>query len=117
MIIIVSDFIGLKESWSRYIKILSRKYDIIGVMIHDPRDYSMPKQAGQYLLEDPYSGDKIYVDSAQYRKIYAEEVKKRVDYVQNVFEKAKMGFVYLKTNKDYEEPIVNFFRRRVVVTR
>lgn len=117
MIIIISDFIGLDDNWARYINILSRKYDIIGIMVHDPRDYSMPDKGGQYLLEDPYTKEKIYVDSAQYSKLYREYVKKKARYVKNVFEKAKMGFLYLKTEEDFEKPIVEFFRRRVIVTR
>lgn len=117
MIIIVSDFIGLKENWSRHIKILSRKYEIIGIMIHDPRDYSMPEEQGQYLLENPYTKEKIYIDSSQYAKIYAQEVKKKVSYIKSVFEKAKMGFIYLKTDKNFEEPVVNYFKKRVIITR
>jgi len=117
MIIIVSDFIGLKENWARYLKILSGKYEVIGIMIHDPRDYSMPNEPGQYLLENPYTKEKIYIDSIQYASIYAKDVKKRIEFIKNVFEKSKMGFVYLKTDQDFEKPIVNYFKKRVIVTR
>ena len=117
MIIIVSDFIGLKEGWTKYLNILSRKYEIMGMMIHDPRDYSMPIEEGQYLLEDPYSKEKMYIDSHQYQKIYAKEVKKRKKFIKVAFEKSKMGFVYLKTDQDFEDPIVNYFKRRVITSR
>jgi hypothetical protein len=117
MIIIVSDFIGLEKGWSRYLKILSGKYEIIGMAIHDPRDYCMPKEHGQYLLEDPYEKKVMYIDTRQFSKIYKEEVNKRVNYIKNVFNKSKMGFVYLKTDQDFERPVVDFFRKRTVMSR
>ena len=59
VIIIISDFIGLKEGWHRYINILAGKYDLIGIMIRDPRDFEMPVSAGQYLVENPFTGEKL----------------------------------------------------------
>ncbi|MCK5107738.1 MAG: DUF58 domain-containing protein [Nanoarchaeota archaeon] len=117
MIIIVSDFIGLKDNWGHYIRTLSRKYEMIGIMVHDPRDYSMPEEQGQYLLENPFTGEKIYIDSNQYKGVYEEEVKNKIASIRNVFEKTKMGFVYLKTDEDFEKPIVNYFKKRIVIAR
>jgi uncharacterized protein (DUF58 family) len=117
MIIIVSDFIGLEKGWSRYLKILSGKYEIIGMAIHDPRDYCMPKEHGQYLLEDPYEKKVMYIDTGQFSKRYKKEVNKRVNYIKNIFNKSKMGFVYLKTDQDFEKPIVDFFRKRTIMSR
>jgi len=117
MVIIVSDFIGLKEGWIKYIKILSRKYDLMGIMIRDPRDYSMPEKNGQYLLEDPFTKEKMYIDAHQYRKIYADEAEKKKKFVKQVFEKARMGFVCLHTDQDFEKPIIDYFRKRVISSR
>lgn len=117
VIIIISDFVGLKEGWHRYLNILSGRYDLIGIMVRDPRDSSMPRRAGQYLVEDPYSDEKLFIDSHQYAKIYAAETKKEEEFIKRSFEKAKLGFISLRTNQDFQEPVMNYFKRRMSITR
>ncbi len=113
MIIIISDFVGLKKGWHRYLNILSGRYDIIGMMVRDPRDCEMPASAAQYLVQDPYSDKKLYIDSKQYSKIYKKEVEKEEEFIRNSFEKAKLGFVSLRTDQEFQEPVLNYFRRRL----
>ena len=117
VIIIISDFIGLKEGWHRYLNIISGRYDIIGIMVRDPRDYKMPKGYGQFLVEDPYSKQKLYIDAHQYAKIYDKETSKEEEFIRNSFEKSKLGFISLRTNEDFQEPIMNYFRRRLALIK
>lgn len=117
VIIIISDFIGLEEGWHRYINILAGFYDIIAIMIRDPRDYLMPKVAGQYLLEDPFSDAKLYIDSKQYQRLYADETRKDEEFIRNSFEKAKLGFVSLRTDEEYQEKIMKYFRKRASIIK
>jgi uncharacterized protein (DUF58 family) len=117
MIIIISDFIGLKEGWQRYLNIMSVNYDLIGVMVRDPRDYEMPKEGGQFLVEDPYSGKRMFIDSHQYAKIYAEDAIRNEEIIRNSFEKAKMGFVSVRTDTDFQETVMNYFRRRMSMVK
>jgi uncharacterized protein (DUF58 family) len=113
LVIIISDFLGMKEGWNRYLNILSGRYDLIGIMIRDPRDLNLPKHGGEFILRDPYSDEKLLVDSTQYGKIYHEEATKNETFVRNSFEKSKLGFVSLKTNEDYHEHIIDYFRKRM----
>jgi len=117
MIIIISDFIGLKEGWNRYLNILSGRYDIIGIMVRDPRDFEMPTISGQYLVEDPFSNEKLYIDSKQYAKIYADYNKHTEDFVRSSFEKAKLGFVSLRTDEEFQEPVMRYFKKRLSLVR
>jgi len=117
LIIIVSDFIGLKPGWHRYLNILSGRYDIIGIMVRDPRDYVMPRSAGQFLVEDPYTGEKLYIDSHQYARRYAEDARRNEEFIRSSFEKAKLGFISLRTDKEFQEPILNYFRKRLRLIR
>jgi len=117
VIIIISDFIGLKEGWNRYINILSGKFDIIGIMVRDPRDFSMPAGSGQFLVEDPYSNEKLYIDSHQYTRIYAAEAKKKEEFVRKSFENAKLGFISLRTDEAFQEPVLKYFRKRLSLVK
>jgi uncharacterized protein (DUF58 family) len=117
VIFIISDFIGLREGWHRYLNIMVGRYDIIGVMIRDPRDIEMPKSGGQYLIEDPYSSERLYIDAHQYAKAYAAETKKEEEFIRNSFEKVKLGFISLRTDQDFQEPIIRYLRKRMSLVR
>lgn len=117
VVIIISDFIGLEDGWQRYLQILAGRYDVIGIMVRDPRDVTMPETAAQYLVEDPYSDKKIYIDSKQYSKIYQEFVKKEEDSIRSAFEKSKQGFVSLRTDEDFHEPLMKYFKKRLSLVR
>jgi uncharacterized protein (DUF58 family) len=117
VVIIISDFIGLKEGWHRYLQILAGKYDVIGIMVRDPRDIEMPDIGAQYLVEDPYSDKKMYIDSKQYSKIYSEFVKKEEASIRSGFERAKQGFVSLRTDEEFHEALMTYFRKRMALVR
>jgi len=117
VIIILSDFIGMPEGWHRFLKIISGRYDVIGIMIRDPRDYEMPDLGGQFLVEDPYSNKKMFVDSRQYAKIYSQYTAHEELFIRNCFEKSKMGFISLRTDESFQEPIMNYFRKRMTMVR
>jgi hypothetical protein len=93
------------------------RYDIIGVMIRDPRDIEMPKSGGQFLIEDPFSGERLYIDASQYAKAYAAETKREEEFVRNSFEKVKLGFISLRTDQDFQEPIMKYLRKRMSLIR
>lgn len=117
VIIIISDFIGFTEGWNRYVNILSGKYDLIGIMVRDPRDFEMPDTGGQFLVEDPYNGKRMYIDSKQYAKRYSEFAQKEEAFVQASFEKAKQGFISLRTDEDYQDTLMKYFKKRMSLVR
>lgn len=112
VIIIVSDFIGMAEGWERYIQMLSNEFELIGMMIRDPRDSELPDSGGQLMVKDPYSGKNLYVDSGQYKDIYKQWVEHREDYIKNVFRKNRGDFIKIETDKDYMKPVIHFFQSR-----
>jgi uncharacterized protein (DUF58 family) len=117
LIIIVSDFIGLKPGWDKFLDIASQRYELIGLMIRDPRDRELPKGTGQYLLEDPFSHEKIYIDVNKYEKKYREYVEKEEAEIAKRFAITKSGFLLLTTDKDFYSPVMTFFKKRVALTR
>lgn len=116
VIIILSDFIGLAKGWERYVRMLGEQYEILAIMIRDPRDRELPKGVGQYSMEDPYSNDYLYVDVNDYADAYMKQVSEEEKRIRKVFEGSKGGFIMIETDKNYLKPLLHFFRKREFVT-
>ena len=108
-IFIVSDFLGMKENWWKYLQGLAFKFDVTGIMIRDVRDQKLPEKSIQLLVEDPSSGEKLYVDTKQYAKKYEKFVEEEEKLISNFFKKSKAGFIKLNTNEDYNDKLIKFF--------
>ncbi|MEM3373958.1 MAG: DUF58 domain-containing protein [Candidatus Woesearchaeota archaeon] len=113
LFIIISDFIMPDESWLEFLKILSTKNEVIGIMIRDEREYNLP-DIGKIILEDPYSNNKIYIDTKQYSKIYKEFNEKNIRLIKNAFINNRANLLELKTNDNYLNKMIEFFRSRGV---
>jgi uncharacterized protein (DUF58 family) len=117
VIVIVSDFIGLDEKWYKYLRIASQKYEVIGIMVRDPRDRELPEDLGQYLLEDPYTGEKLYIDAKQYSKVYAKYVEEEEARIAKHFKATKSDLLKLDTSKEFNKEIMTFFKKRALTHR
>jgi uncharacterized protein (DUF58 family) len=112
ILIIISDFIGLSDNWQKSLRMLNTKFQVIGLMLRDPRDRELPKEAGQYFLEDPYTGEKLYIDTATYATAYKKYVEKEEIEIAKHFKAANADFMRIVTDKDYSIELIKFFKRR-----
>jgi uncharacterized protein (DUF58 family) len=117
VIIIVSDFIGMEDKWYKYLRIASQRYEVMGIMIRDPRDKELPRDTGQYVLEDPYTGDKLYVDVNQYAAAYKKLVEEEEAEIEKHFKATKSDLLKLDTDKDFYRDVVKFFKKRALTHR
>ena len=113
VLIIVSDFIGLKGEWETRIKLASQKYDVIGIMIRDIRDKNLPKMGlGTALLEDPFTGEQIVVDTKKVGPAYKKYVSRQEKKIKEVFLKSNSDFLSLTTDEDFVDSLFKFFKSR-----
>ncbi len=112
IVIIVSDFIGLNKDWEKYLKAISEKFEVIGIMVRDPRDYEMPEDVGQVIISDPYSEKEILIDAASVKKEYESTVKEQVKHIKETFINSKSEFLELRTDKPFLNDIIKFFSMR-----
>lgn len=117
VVVIVSDFIGLSDDWYRYLRIASQKYQIIGIMIRDPRDRELPKTGGQFLIEDPYSGEKLYIDAKTYAKAYQKFVEEEELKIEKHFKASKSDLLRISTTEDIYPALSKFFKKRALTQR
>ncbi len=110
-IIFVSDFIGVKEEWFSLFELLSQDFALIGIMVRDPIDEELPRGAGHVIMQDPYSGGKLYVDTDRYSEKYKENVNREKQKIKELFNRTGSDLVEFRTDEDYFEKLIKFFRR------
>ena len=110
IVVVVSDFIGLDNTWRSHFKIASKKFDfLLLIMVRDPVDNALPEDSGQITLEDPFSKSKLLIDPNMMYKTYnlrAKEIKLKI---KKEFLLAGCETLELITNKPFEKEISNFF--------
>ena len=113
VIFIVSDFFSIPPSWENYVNMLSSEYELIALVIRDPRDRFIPQGVGKILLKDPFSNQNMYVDTRKIRDAYNESIIQQEKHIENVFRKCKGDYLLLTTDDDdYLIKLIQFFKRR-----
>lgn len=112
IVIIISDFIGLTKNWLDVVESLGNKFEIIAIMVRDPRDYVIPEDAGQVVVGCPDTGDEMLIDCKKMAKKYEKFNREEVNAIKKGFEKAEIDFLELRTDQDFVEPIIEFFEGR-----
>ncbi len=113
LVIIISDFIGLGKGWEKALRIAAVKFDVIGVMVRDPRDEVMPEgDVGQFVLQDPYSNRSMLIDPRKIGTEYMNYVRKEEEMVVKTFLESNSDIVKLSTGESFIKPIVEYFIMR-----
>ena len=113
VVLVVSDFVGLKGEWQKYLKICAKKFDMISVMVRDPRDKTLPDEKRQVIIQDPYSSRQLVVVPSEIKQEYESYVLQQEREIKEQFQKAGCAVIYLSTDKPFAPPIIDFFRRRL----
>ncbi len=111
IVILISDFIGLKGDWKRSLSMIGTRCEIIGVMVRDPGDDFMP-DVGQVVVSDPFSEKEVVVNTSRIRKEYNTFAKRQVEETEEIFRKIGADFVHLTTDKSFVKPMTELFRKR-----
>jgi uncharacterized protein (DUF58 family) len=112
LLIIVSDFIGLSKNWEEKLKVVSSKFDVIALMIRDPRDRELPNDSGDVVVGDPYGKEKISIRPKSVGKKYTSYVKQQEKVLEDKFKRLGTEFVSLSTDKDFVNPLIKMFKGR-----
>lgn len=110
LMIIISDFIGFKGEWEKTLRTASTKFDIICVMVRDPRDEVMPEEdVGQVVVQDPYSSENLLISPKKISEEYKKFVKAEEDRIDNTFLKGRLDLLKISTAEPFIKPLVGFF--------
>jgi uncharacterized protein (DUF58 family) len=108
---VISDFLDPKAQLA--LKIANRKHDVIGVVIDDPRDYSLP-DVGLIEMQDAESGERVVVDTGdeRVRRAFEEQSERSRRERDRLLRGVDVDAIVLRTDRSYTEALMRFFRMR-----
>lgn len=112
ILIIISDFIGVAGDWQEKLTIAGKKFEVIGLMIRDIYDRTLPAAEINLLVEDPYTDRQVLVNPATTRKDYEKIALQQEAEVIASFRRSKGEMLTLATDKPFLNPLVTFFKIR-----
>ncbi len=111
VVFIVSDFFGLKKGWEEYLKVASYKFKLNAIIVRDVIDTKLPDIKGGIFISDPYSKNKLVIDSKKAADMYKQIVEEETLYLKKLFNRMNIGALELDTSKPFLGPILSFFER------
>ncbi|PJA98206.1 MAG: DUF58 domain-containing protein [Ignavibacteriales bacterium CG_4_9_14_3_um_filter_30_11] len=108
---LLSDFID--EGYEKILRIVSKKHDLIGLVLSDRREKEIPK-IGLIKITDSETGKDRWLDTSN-RKVYEsiKKMNKENDLKRkNIFLSSRLDNIEIETDKDYVKPLVQFFKMR-----
>jgi uncharacterized protein (DUF58 family) len=108
---LVSDF--LTQDYEKPLRIVSRRHDLVPVVITDPLEESFPA-LGLVELEDPETGEALLVDAGDplVRGTFEKAMQKAREERRRLFKKLELDHVELRAGDDFGAALVRFFRAR-----
>ena len=113
MLFIISDFYDMSD-YSKVLKILGIKHDVVLVRIFDFREQEIP-QIGLIELEDKETGEQLLIDTSNnlFQRNYREIVSKnQLEFIKTV-EKLNVDCLNISSEEDYELSLKRFFKKRI----
>ncbi|HOB53003.1 MAG TPA: DUF58 domain-containing protein [Acidobacteriota bacterium] len=113
VVFLVGDFI-----YSRWIpeqlEMACRRHDVIALGILDPTEVEGPP-GGVFVLDGVASRARVVAVNRRTREQYAAGVRRRLEEVAAIFQKAGADFLLLKTDSAYETELQQLFHRRLQI--
>ena len=111
VVFLISDF--LDENYWKSLKLANNKHDMIGIRISDPAEEFIPN-IGLIKVEDPETKEKIWVDisSKKDRDSHLSEIQNKWNDFQEECNRNQFDVIDVSTERDYVEPLMDFFRKR-----
>ena len=108
---VLSDF--LAKDYENPLRIVSRRHDIVGIHLVDPREKELPA-VGLLRAVDAETGKNRWIDTslAATRRRYAEWYQRHFDYFKSTFLKSGVDIVSIQTDEPYVNTLLKFFKKR-----
>jgi len=111
IVFLISDFMA--PDYEHVLKIASKKHDITGIRVYDPREEKLPN-LGMVPMLDAETGEQRLVNTGSktvrmdYEKYYYEKIK----YFKETFSKCGAGVVNTRVDESYVTKLLGYFKSR-----
>jgi len=108
---LISDF--RDKGYSKSLQVANNKHDVAALHIYDRRETSMPS-VGLIRVLDAESGRERWIDTSRsrVRESYAIKWESHVEMMGEIFSRAGVDSVSLRTGEDYVKPLMWLFKKR-----
>jgi len=112
VVFVVSDF--LADGYEQALAVLSRRHDVVPVVLSDPAEEALPAIPGLWPVLDAETGEAVLVDlsDARTRREYQRHAQERVDKRERIFRHLSVEAVRLQPGDDYVALLAALFRAR-----
>ena len=106
-----SDF--LDDGYLRSMQSFSNRHDVIALQFLDPLEENLPP-VGLLKMRDPETGRVVVMDTSSpfVRRDFAQMMRQNQGKVQKTLSRAGVGRVMIRTDQDFVDPLVKFFKQR-----
>jgi uncharacterized protein (DUF58 family) len=112
LVFVISDFIST-SGWTKPLSLLSRKNEMIGIRLWDPREVELP-DLGLIFVEDAETGEQLRVDSSnpEFRRRFFEAAQRRETELNQNLKKAGVDLFAISTKEDLVNAILRMVAMR-----
>lgn len=116
IVFLISDFVA--ENIERPLKILAQRHDVVAVSVEDPSERTLP-DVGLARFVDPETGITLEIDTSAplVRREYEAHVNDERDARKSLLRRLAIDEVPVRTDGNYIEPLLKFFRSRETQAR
>ncbi len=102
LVVVVSDLLGSPDAWSKPLRALSGRHQVLVVEVRDPRELTLPS-VGVVTLTDPETGAQLEVDtrSKTLRTRFAAAAEGQRAEVALAIRRARAGHLVLRTDTNW----------------
>ena len=111
VVFLISDFLDAGAGLA--LKIASHRHDVIGVMLDDPREWTLP-DVGLMVFQDAETGERLTVDtgSRRVRQAFEQRAEEARRQRARTLRGAGIDTIAVRTDRSYVEVLLRFFRLR-----
>ncbi len=108
---LISDF--RDKGYARSLQVANNKHDVVALHIFDERETSLPS-IGLIRVLDAESGRERWIDTSRrrVRESYIMKWESHVEMMNEIFTRAGVDSVSLRTGEDYVKPLMWLFKKR-----
>ncbi|MBX4211969.1 DUF58 domain-containing protein [Candidatus Pacearchaeota archaeon] len=111
-VFIISDFVRLKEKDFSSLRLLGNKFETVAIMVKDPRDKELPQVSGEFIIEDPSTGNQLLIDPKEAKEGYQHYASEQEKFVRSSLQRSGIDLLELSTVSSFIPPLTVFLNER-----